>query len=228
VGTNAETVAAQPRSFRRRWERARLDTEWLSVSSDVAPSAIAGVITTLVTWGIVGGRIEDLAIPLAAGLIAATLFLLLKNSIEFVWNFAVAGYKNEVDDLRVELARPKGATPSVGAASRLLLGELQVIADQVLVVWQTRPHPHYSENFHLSTARWDAHEPTIASDPNLHTQVAQAYVAIQSFNNRFAMRMARKSADTKLLAVISDDHLEEVERTVTQAILALRATPGGC
>ena len=94
--------------------------------------------------------------PLAAGLIAATLFLLLKNSIEFVWNFAVAGYKNDVDDLRAELARPM--TLSLSAASRLILGELQVIADQISVVWQTRPHPHYSENFHLSTARWEAHD----------------------------------------------------------------------
>ncbi len=156
MSTNGKTVAAQARSFRRRWGRARSDTKWLSVSSDVAPSAIAGVITTFVTWGVVGGRIEDLAMPLAAGLIAATLFLLLKNSIEFVWNFAVAGYKNDVDDLRAELARPM--TLSLSAASRLILGELQVIADQISVVWQTRPHPHYSENFHLSTARWEAHD----------------------------------------------------------------------
>lgn len=92
-------LVGDPFSLRRRWARAKVDTEWLSVW-DVGYAVTTGVVTTLAAWGYSGGRIEDIAVPLVLGLIAGTGMFLLKNGLEFAWHFAVAGYKNEIDDLK--------------------------------------------------------------------------------------------------------------------------------
>src|SRR5207249_1512726 len=101
-------LAENPYSFRRRWARANLDTKWLSLWDVVYP-VVGGLVTTASTWGYAGGRIDDLAVPLALGLIAGTGVFLLKNGLEFTWNLAIAGYKNEIEDLKNSTVRVKPA-----------------------------------------------------------------------------------------------------------------------
>jgi hypothetical protein len=90
----------RPFSFRRRWARAGADTHWLELRTDIVPSVLAGVATFIVTWGSVGVRPGEIGLPILASIVVVIVYFLLSNTAEFVWHFAVAGYKNQIEDLR--------------------------------------------------------------------------------------------------------------------------------
>ncbi len=95
-------AAHGPYSFRRRWHRAGTDTHWLALRTDIIPTILAGAATFVVTWGSAGLRPSDVGLPILASLVVVLIYFALSNTIEFVWHFAVAGYKNQIDDLRTQ------------------------------------------------------------------------------------------------------------------------------
>jgi hypothetical protein len=109
------------------------------------------------------------------------------------------------------------------AARLLVLGELETTANRIDIVRMTRPHPHYSYNFSLSTTQWEAYGKVLAgSSPDVFKVLARAYNAIQWVNDAQVMRRTRQGASQVPLAVIEDDHLDDAERATAAAIAALR------
>jgi len=92
------------------------------------------------------------------------------------------------------------------------------------MVRMTRPHPHYSEDFSLPTANWQAYGKVFANgSASLYNELASAYKAIQWVNDAQVMRKTRQGASRLPLAVIEDDRLDEAEAATTRAIATLRA-----
>ena|SRR5438067_3190618 len=88
-----------PNSFRRRWARARADTRWLELRTDIVPAVLAGLVTFGVSFGLLGSS-GDFGLPILLSALVVIVYFVVINSAEFVWHFAVAGYKNEISDLR--------------------------------------------------------------------------------------------------------------------------------
>jgi len=88
-----------------------VDTHWLELKTDIIPTGIAGVATFLVTWGFSGANPSEFGLPILAGLIAVIVYFVLANSAEFIWHFAVAGYRNEIDDLRAGVSDSNQLAP---------------------------------------------------------------------------------------------------------------------
>jgi hypothetical protein len=83
----------------------------VELRTDIIPTGIAGVATFLVTWGFNGANPSEIGLPILAGLIAVIVYFVLANSTEFIWHFVVAGYRNEIDDLRAGISGSKQLAP---------------------------------------------------------------------------------------------------------------------
>jgi hypothetical protein len=102
-----------PRTPQRRWERAVSDTHWFKLRTDILPSLAVGVFTGLgATWISSrdrGFQVSEVWIPVVFGIAGLLVYFAISNGLEFAWHYAVAGYKNEIDDLKNPALRVKRA-----------------------------------------------------------------------------------------------------------------------
>lgn len=204
----------RPNSFRRRWVRAQADTHWLALRTDIVPAVLAGAATFIVTWGSVGIRPSEVGLPILASLVVVIVYFVVSNTAEFIWHFAVAGYKNEIDDLR------SGGSVEFTAARLLVLAELETAAGQIEMVRLTRPQ-QYNVDFKLPTAQWEVQRAVLAKAPGSFEIVAHAYKAIEWVNHALDMRKTRSGPNSHF-AVIDDDRLDRAETATHEAIATLR------
>jgi hypothetical protein len=190
------------------WERFKWGLDWVGRLQLVWALLvlIVGAVAVVVGW------LQSLATLTVAGIVLFALDLLL---------LTVLG----VSRVMGRISKADGV-PTSGAefqAARLLvLGELETTANRIDMVRLTRPHPHYSYNFSLSTTQWETYGKVLASSPDGFRVLARAYKAIQWVNDAQAMRRTRQGTSQVPLAVIEDDHLDEAETATAAAIAALR------
>jgi len=191
------------------WERVKWGLDWVGRLQLVWALLLlmVGAVAVVVGW------LQPVAPLAVAGVVLFELDLLL---------LTVLG----VSRGRRWISKAEGVPTSSAefhAARLLVLGELETTANRIDMVRMTRPHPHYSHNFSLSTTQWEAYGKVLAgSSPDVFKVLARAYSAIQWVNDAQVMRRTRQGASQVPLAVIEDDHLDDAERATAAAIAALR------
>jgi hypothetical protein len=119
--------------------RARQDTRWFKVKSDIAPAVVAAAATAFVTYSqqhdAEAFKMSDVTVPALAAVIALAAYWLVVNAGEFVWNLTQAG--NRLEIARLTLI---AGTASVQPRSELV-DELVDFAKEVAVLhaWAVDP-----------------------------------------------------------------------------------------
>jgi hypothetical protein len=116
----------------------------------------------------------------------------------------------------------RGRIPAVrlAAISRQLGTELRAIRHKIDILRTTRPHPHYSHEFHLPAYRWDEFDEELSADAKPYRIVEHAYNAAHHVNEALDMRRTRARPNATL-GVIPDDGLDEAYEAAGEALDAL-------
>lgn len=127
----------------------------------------------------------------------------------------------ELTDYAIELATKAAAFEDRLSVARIQLGvELREVRHRIEIVRGTRPHPHYSDDFALPTARWQAHGDVLAASLELFRQVEPAYAAMTHVHAALEMRRTR-ARPGQMLGVIPEDGLDAVYDATGSALDAL-------
>jgi hypothetical protein len=84
--------------------RAKRDTGWFKLKSDIAPNFLLSVVVAVVVYfeerGSEHFRTTDVTVPAIAGVVTLLGYWVVVNGLEFLWNLSQAGNRQIIDELR--------------------------------------------------------------------------------------------------------------------------------
>lgn len=217
--------------------RAVLGRAWLDFRSrfdrlGLGVAAVVMIVGPLLYWwdegtthasGQVGVWVLTGAAPIGALMVTAAVWSLVRAPVHVARdelvaaNAKIAELTGVVEELTTRVNELDGR---LAIAQRQLGHELREIMHRIEIVRGTRPHPHYSHEFALPTARWDEYGDLVAGSLELFREVEPAYAAVAHVHAALEMRRTRANPG-QTLGAIDEDGLDDAYRNAGAALDAL-------